>query len=407
MSIGWRSAVHQFSRRAILRMSAVVALLCGVGAASPWVLLAQSPRVREIDGVRTVENASRRTAPVAFRLAANPTIDFGGLKNNIEDEFTANGGYLRSIRLSDGGYAVIDETRIRFYDMAGRQFKVTGRKGGGPGEFGQITGICRARGDTLVVHDPSNGRVTIVDRKGAVVREFPVGHMELPWFGGCFDDGTFVVVQSMPAFDGKSGSMKLIRHRLDGRIVGTLGPFWSSSHNAFITTIATVVASGTRLYLGDPRTSEVKVFNPQGTLIAIIRTDDPIERIAAADRSTMKPQSWVRMGSDAASAAVAAERTRMASKPTDWPSYGTIAVDPAGRLWVQDYHKTRFDPYVYTGFDRDGHMLGKFTVPAPTKAEDPMVVAFTENGVMVRRKDNDGAVHLTTYALVSVRKSQN
>ena len=389
------------------RLNAAVAFLLGIGAASPSGLPAQSPRVKEIDGVRIVETSSRRTASVAFRLAATPTIDFGGLKRNIEDEFTANGGYLRSVRLSDGGHAIIDETRIRFYDKSGKQFKVTGRKGGGPGEFSQIAGICRTRGDTLVVNDPSNGRATIVDRKGTVIRELPVGRVDLPWFGGCFDDGTFVVTQSIPTFDGKSGSMKVVRHRLDGGIVGTLGPFWSSSHNRFITDNASVVVSGSRLYLGDPRKSEVKVYNPQGKLISIIRTDDPIETISAADRSGMKPLMWARMGSDAASAAIADEKARMAPKPTDWPSYGRIAVDPAGRLWIEDYHRSQFDPYVYTGFDRDGRLLGKFVLPAPKKAEDPWIVAFTEGGVMVRRQDDDGAVHLTTYALVPAAKTQH
>ena len=379
-------------------------LAFAVGVTCPGVLSSQSQRVRETDGVRVVENTSRRTAPMAFQLATNPTFDLGGLKSNIDDEFTANGGYLRSVRLSDGGFAVIDETRIRFYNPAGKQVKVTGRRGGGPGEFEQITGICRTRGDTLVVNDPSNGRVTIVDRKGAVVREVPVGHVDLPWGGGCFDDGTFVVVQSIST-DGKSRSLELIRRRLDGRVLGRLGPFWSSSANVFISSVATAVASGSRLYLGDPRKSEVKVYNPQGKLTTIIRTDDPIERVSSAEQSAMKPQISVRRGSDAASAAVATERLRMAPKPMEWPSYGRIAVDPAGRLWVQDYRKTRFDPFVYTGFDRDGHMLGKFSLPAPTKAEDPMVVAFTENGVIVRRKDNDGAVHLTTYALIPVRES--
>ncbi len=55
------------------------------------------------------------------------------------------------------------------------------------------------------------------------------------------------------------------------------------------------------------------------------------------------------------------------------------------------------------GFDASGRMLGKLSFPATLKSADPRIVDFTSGGVLVRREDDDGAAHLTTYPLVPVK----
>lgn len=224
---------------------------------------AQGPGGRLVDGVRIVDNVARRSAPIAFTLAAKPTLDLGGLKASPDDEISPNGGYLNGVRLSDGRWAVIDESRIRFFNSAGRQLAVVGRKGGGPGEFQQITGICRTRGDTLVVNDAINGRVTIVAPNARIVRSAAVGSADLPWGGGCFDDGTFVLVTAAPSVGGDR-YMQLVRRRLDGKTTQTLGPFWQSTPDRFLPSFSTVVLQGNRLYISDPRVHEVGGVHRRG-----------------------------------------------------------------------------------------------------------------------------------------------
>jgi hypothetical protein len=56
-------------------------------------------------------------------------------------------------------------------------------------------------------------------------------------------------------------------------------------------------------------------------------------------------------------------------------------------------------PIAWTGFDTEGRMIGKYSLSAQTKIGDPYALAFTRDGVLIRREDSDGAVHLIEYRL--------
>ncbi len=178
------------------RLFLVLALACLV----PAIASAQQPRVRDSAGVHIVENSARSKAPIAFRLTDKWSFDVGGLKTNPDDELDPHGGYLRSIVLSNGVNVVDDNTRLRYYDASGKQLRVSGRSGAGPGEFRQISTLCRTRGDTVAASDPGNARITLFDKSGTIVREVPVGRAEMP-FDGCFDDGTWLIDESFMAPD--------------------------------------------------------------------------------------------------------------------------------------------------------------------------------------------------------------
>jgi hypothetical protein len=127
------------------------------------------PRSRDSAGIRIVENPSRRTAPVAFRLG-QVAFDVGGLDTNQDNEFNPRQGQMRAAVMSSGHFAVTDVNRIHIFDETGKRLRIVGRSGRGPEEFGNIVSICRARGDTLVVGDSPNGRVAILDSAGRFVR---------------------------------------------------------------------------------------------------------------------------------------------------------------------------------------------------------------------------------------------
>jgi len=150
----------------------LLALTCGV----PAICSAQFPRIRDSAGVHIVENSARAKAPIIFRASDKPSFDVGGLKDNLDDELdTKTYGALRSIALSNGTHVVNDVLRLRYFDAAGAQIRVSGRGGQGPGEFRGITALCHTRGDTVVTADQANGRVTIFDKSGSITREIPAG----------------------------------------------------------------------------------------------------------------------------------------------------------------------------------------------------------------------------------------
>jgi hypothetical protein len=79
-------------------------------------------------------------------------------------------------RLQDGRMVVVDGSscEIRWYDASGRHRASVGRRGEGPGEFRDIRSGVLTAGDTLVVHDVRNQRVTWLSPAERIVREEPL-----------------------------------------------------------------------------------------------------------------------------------------------------------------------------------------------------------------------------------------
>lgn len=375
-------------------------LLLALSCLVPALAVAQQPRARDSAGVRIVENSARARAPIAFRVSDKASFDVGGLKDNPDDELDPHGGYLRRIGLANGTQVVDDNVKLRYYDATGKQLRVSGRHGAGPGEFQQIASLCRTHGDTVVTSDPGNGRVTIFDKTGSIVREIPVGRADMPR-EGCFDDGTWLLSPSVAGSDTVRRS-KLVRYNLAGTVVGSAGEYWGGKFDLFVSLYPAFVVRGTHLYVGDPRASEVRMYDESGKLTRIVRTDDPIPKTTAAERGAMLP-TMTPMTSDQSIMDRFKERLRTTPRPTEWPAFGLIRVDPDGRLWIEDYKKVRTAPDVWTAFDGSGRLLGRLSFPAASKPGDPMIVDFTSGGVEVRRQDSDGAPHLTTYPLVAVK----
>ncbi|HUF67497.1 MAG TPA: hypothetical protein VMM79_02510 [Longimicrobiales bacterium] len=75
----------------------------------------------------------------------------------------------------DGRMAIAlpQDMEVRLYDPAGSLIASVGRQGGGPGEF-QHLGAMTWIGDTLMVDDQRQRRVTYIDAAGAVVRTVPL-----------------------------------------------------------------------------------------------------------------------------------------------------------------------------------------------------------------------------------------
>jgi hypothetical protein len=332
--------------------------------------------------------------------------DLGGLKDNLNEEF--DGGFYQTtlVTLSDGTRVVTDWQKVRFFNQAGKQVRVVGRQGQGPEDYFSIRSMCRTRGDTLVVNDPGNGRTSILDGTGNYVRAIPTSTLSMPR-DGCFDDGTFIVVERF-AESTDGFQIRIVRMRVDGTRAGVIGPFaGGGARNMYVHASTRVAARGDRLYVGDPRTSEVKAFDPSGKLVLIVRTADPIAKVTSVEAGKLRPSMGARAGGSGGGRGNVGGAPPSFPLPTAWPSYDDITVDPSGRLLVQDYMKDSTDPYVWAVFDHDGRMLGKLKWRGRTSTYDAWIAGFTGNGVVMRRQDEDGAVRVTTYGLRAANGRKN
>ena len=378
-----------------------------IGAVSLAALLpvahasAQEARTRDSSGVRIIENSARKDAPVRFRLGEKPLLEVGGTAEvNSDDAFDHTQGYLRGVRLSDGGLAVIDVSRVHYFDASGKRTLIVGKKRPQPGPFYYLTAICRTNGDTLVLNDMHAESITVLDRNGTVIRTFFQKDNGNAPFGFCFDDGSFVLERSVGEIT--SGRRGIARLRVDGSIANQLGTFQAPPFDMVTGVTLTSVASGDALYISHPFTGEIREHDALGRLRRIIRTADQGDSITAAEAEE-------RMSRTIPLNVTGADRTRrmemMRARPhaPRWPVMMNFLVGPDGTMWIQDFKKVHPSPDYWTAIDSAGKIVGRLEIPpTPERTIPHQVISFGRDYVMLRRFDANRATYLTIYPLTRI-----
>lgn len=230
-------------------------------------------------------------------MAPEPELRLGTATGDGPEQF---GGIRDVVRLSDGRIAVADgdAQEIRVFTPDGRHRATLGGEGGGPGEFSQVGGLALAPGDTLLVREVQGGTLAVFDPEGEFVREVrPEGGAS--GFGrqvrGVFPDGSFVMSQGVD-FEERGGGPSGIRRDTqpefriapDGSILDTVGPFPGSESlggggRVFFGRSTHYAVAGDRLYVGDDARYEIRVYDPSGRLLRVIRKEHVLTEVRESD----------------------------------------------------------------------------------------------------------------------------
>ncbi len=375
----------------------VIAIATGLIAAGQ-LAGAQAPRTRDSAGVRIVENPPRKSAPVVFRLGDKPLFEVGGVESNPDEEFDHQGN-IRGAPLANGGLAVIDVSRVHYFDSKGKRVRIVGREGQGPEEFMRLIAVCRTRGDTLLVSDSRNHRLSVLDENGRIVRTILRGDNGSAPPSFCLDDGTFVLERRIGDVAGGDRHYRITRLRTDGSVVGVVGTF--EGRGLDITMVGMSI-NGARnaVYVGEPFSGEIRVYDPSGRLQRIIRTSDAVERITEAEAEARMASSIPRNVTGAARTKRMDRMRALPHSPT-WPVFYGLEVGTDGTIWVKDYRKGRASPDGWTAFDSTGRIVGRLVLPPPPERTiGPEVQGFGSDRVLLRRFDADGATHLMIYPIL-------
>src|SRR5687767_2115487 len=104
-------------------------------------------------GVTHVVNTPPPTG-IAPTWTIEPDLRIGAVEADGPDNF----GTIKGIAVDDQGrIAVLDAQaqEVRLFGTDGKHLRTFGRKGGGPGEFGDANGLVFDRDGLIRVHDPS------------------------------------------------------------------------------------------------------------------------------------------------------------------------------------------------------------------------------------------------------------
>jgi len=340
--------------------------------------------VRDSAGVRIVENTDFAWPNgQGWRLSDAPLLDIGVLEGDSMYQLYQVAGALK---LDDGRVVVANagSFELRFYDASGIFLNAVGRQGGGPGEFGGILWLQSYPGDSLIVYDWRNRRISFFDDEGNFGRSFQMKFLAkgggFPIYTGVLTDRSLMVAVQEFLMSGemktelRRDTVVYLRTKPDGTLTDTLGALPGGEVYTNVDegrAVAGVrpfgrypqqVVSGSGFYYGSSDAYEIDYYDVKGRLKRIIRRAQPLTEITAEDIELYKQEQIEDAEQEGASQMI--ERL-MATVPfpETMPPYSNFAVDVDDNLWVADYRRPGDEQPRWTIFDPAGQMLGVVVAP--------------------------------------------
>jgi 6-bladed beta-propeller protein len=393
--------------------------------------------VRDSAGVHIVESATPRwTDSEAWRVTDTALLSIGEtVHDSAEYELST---VLAAFRLSDGRVVVANgQTReLRFFDRTGRFLKTVGRRGQGPGEFGESWIVVRYAGDTLVVN--SSGQLTFVSDTGTLLPAVTVpGTLDLV---GVFADGRILLdrgelakleddsavarppIWGEPRGHDASGAYDEVAwyspvrlqfwNRLqvadpDGKARRRYGDFPGERLSVVFGADGWLALQRDHFYFAHSKDFDIAVYRADGTLERRVRR--PWTRVAVEDADVERYLATVRAQGRLPTGQRESERiTRGLQIADTMPAHGKILIDPDENIWVQAYRST--DAHWITGrekhalprgwsvFDSSGVWLGELETPAGLDVREvgrDYVVGIT--------RDDDEVERVAVHSLIKPR----
>lgn len=317
---------------------------------------------------------------------------------SIDDDWlTVNALMLRP----GGDIYVIDRSTpaIHHYGADGGLIGSLAQTGDGPGEIRQPTGAFV--GDTLVIEDTGNWRVTLMDTAGQVIRSFAapccLGGPPI----GTTDSGSFWVATSLNDPD-QVGRDLWIRITTTGEHIDSMvAPqavrpvSWQITMPGGRARFSVPLAAQNRLsFLPDGSvrygaTNATRFFTSrtgQDTTLIFGRSD----LVAAPAPATLRDSLYDRRVSRNAALAAVASKSDI---PETLPMWLQLSVDDAGNTWVD--RSGYGQPHLFDVYRPDGVLRG--TVAAPFAAG---LMAWSEDRLAVVQHDDDGRASVAIYRVV-------
>lgn len=353
------------------------------------------PLISDSAGVRIVDFAALGPSPPQVRLDPVPYLELGGLRNVTDEEFDPRHPDLGMVELSDGTIVVNDRTRLLYFAKSGELQRAVGSHGSGPAEFNQASELCTLAGDSVLVKDGADGRLSLWDRHGNHVNTWA-----RPGFtprGGCRPDGTLIVrIPFLGATTDASGA-KCCEHALmrpDGGTIRSLGALPANEYTGPLLREPSYVPVGESLWIGDAKRYEVRLYGPTRELLRIIRVRDRTRALSEDEWMRLVDQ----MAGDRATADLRKSlraRFLQLPRPSTWPAYHRVRADPLGRLWIEEYGNASH----FTVFESSGLLFGVLRLPARRGWSMAELAGLAADHIVIRVRDDEGAVRLQFFRL--------
>lgn len=364
---------------------------------------------RDSTGIVIAENDHTRPAwggSPGLALSPEPLFQVGGAEDDGPEQFL---GVMRPRLLRSGTLAVVSTRtqQVAIFDSLGRQGRMLGRKGDGPGEFRSPWHVYDGAGDSVVVVDLYR-YVSVFGSDGGYARRFVPGEIVGESQGapiGQFEDGTLMFIQYQHEEGiGRVGlaraQVEPMRVGLDGAIVQRFGHYDEQTVNYgapgphLFGPWAQLVPAGAGFWYGPADRWELHQVGADGQVTRVVRIDLPLRPVTAADVEGFK-ERWLAAVAGSPQASRMGPYLASATAAAYLPAYNSVVVDDEGRIWVEEYLPGGLRAAgTWHLFDPEGQYLG--VVQTPIGFQLSQVV----NGKAVGRwTDADEVEYVRVYRL--------
>jgi len=414
--------------------TALLALFALGGCAGGGEGVGSAAVVRDSAGVTIVENSGESwTNDAAWRLGEAPLVDIGGSEEDPLYDLGQVGG---AVRLSDGRIVVANGAtqEVRFYDADGTHVMSKGRQGSGPGEYQSLAGLFRPVGDSSLVYDAVNRRLTLLRPDGEVVRSFYLGGetgLQMPTEGrvalalptGRFGDGSILgMVLAIQLNSERTGafrdSVEFLLYDALGAARDTVSRLPGVEMEMMTLNVGTqsfpqptgvplgkntvTTAGGQWFYACSNDSYEIDVRSAEGALVRRIRVGMAPVSITEADKTAHRKEQLEALANLPQMAAVPEPlkeqfraRIDRATYPETFPFLESMQVDEGGNLWAHEVQRPGLTKRVYAVFDSTGVLLGRVTMPDNYR---PTFIGLDE--IIGIWEDMDDVQHVQAYGLI-------
>ena len=397
-----------------MRRTAVTALCAAIAACGSVGADGRATVVRDSAGVAIVESR----APVwsrgaGWEIDSSALIEIGVEAGDAPYELDR---VFHAIRRPDGTILVGNSGsgEIRVFDVAGRFLRAIGRRGNGPGEFGEFSTVrvLRAPDGSLVAYDGGNLRVHHFDSSGTYQRTVRIESTAdglRAFFQDLFGDGSWLMLALQPELRNEPGTylrsaQQFVRFSAEGkplhvlrrvegrtRFVNKVGEI---VHFPFLPFTAEPLAGAGRehVYISAGGAPALEARDLNGTLVRVSRLGLDLARTA---------EVWDRYKESSLASMDSTQRPRYEHfyglnhpLPEHVPAFQTLMVDAESHAWLERYRLPWETESRWEVIDAEGRWLGQVAAPARLR-----LLQIGRDFVLGRHSDSLGVERVRVHAL--------